>query len=167
MNMADGRIEDRLSWVEARLELIELESLYPHRWDSGDAGGWAALFTEDGVFERIEDDDGNGEAVRGRGALAQLCADSTTQQASLHFLHLPDLRVSGARATGWMNFQFFAVGLVGGQMSQTMGFHEVTYVNKEGGWLIEQRREHCLYRQAQGVYASQFYAAVLESRSSP
>jgi hypothetical protein len=166
MDMADTEIADRLSWVENRLELIELESRYPHLWDSGDAPGWAALFSEDGIFERADGSEGHGEMVQGRAALAQRCADAHAQHASLHFLHLPDLRVEGGRATGWMNFQFLAVGLVGGEVTQAMGFHEVAYVKEPEGWLMARRSERCLYRRVHGSYASQFYATVLSERQS-
>jgi SnoaL-like protein len=166
MHMADDDIADRLSWVEARLELLELESRYSHLWDSGDGSGWAALFCNDGVFERADGSERSGDMARGRAALAQRCADAHARQASLHFLHLPDLRVEDGRATGWMNFQFLAIGLVGGEVSETMGFHEVTYVKDPDGWLIEHRTERCLYRRVHGSYASQFYAAVLSQRQS-
>jgi uncharacterized protein (TIGR02246 family) len=37
--------------VEARQDIADLLSRYCHRVDSGDAEAWAALFTDDGVFE--------------------------------------------------------------------------------------------------------------------
>lgn len=37
--------------LQARLDLHELLARYCHRVDHGDADGWAALFTSDGVFE--------------------------------------------------------------------------------------------------------------------
>lgn len=37
--------------LQSRLELHELLARYCHRVDHGDADGWAALFTSDGVFE--------------------------------------------------------------------------------------------------------------------
>jgi SnoaL-like domain len=164
MQMPDDEIVDRLSWVEARLELLELESRYSHLWDSGDGSGWAALFSKDGVFERADGSESSSDMAQGRAALAQRCAEAHSQHASLHFLHLPDLRVEGSRATGWMNFQFLAINLVGGEVSQTMGFHEVIYVKDPDGWLIDHRTERCLYRRVHGSYAAQFYAQVLSQR---
>jgi hypothetical protein len=37
--------------VEARLDIADLLAHYCHRVDGNDSEGWAALFTEDGVFE--------------------------------------------------------------------------------------------------------------------
>lgn len=37
--------------IEARLEIIELLSRYCHLVDSNEGDAWAALFTEDGVFD--------------------------------------------------------------------------------------------------------------------
>jgi uncharacterized protein (TIGR02246 family) len=37
--------------LQARQDIAELFGRYCHRVDDGDGEGWAALFTEDGVFE--------------------------------------------------------------------------------------------------------------------
>jgi ketosteroid isomerase-like protein len=37
--------------IEARLDIADLLSRYCHRVDSNDSDGWAALFTDNGVFD--------------------------------------------------------------------------------------------------------------------
>lgn len=41
--------------VATRLDVLELFSLYCHRVDHGEGEAWAALFTEDGVFQAGDD----------------------------------------------------------------------------------------------------------------
>ena len=63
---------------EDKVEIAELAARYNRAIDSGDAEGWAATFTEDGVFE------GSQGKVQGREALVHFVEDreqrATSQQ---------------------------------------------------------------------------------------
>ncbi len=63
-----------------RAEILELYGQYAHRWDAGDAEGWADLFTADGIWERVAASDAVEELadavhIEGRDALMQFCRD--------------------------------------------------------------------------------------------
>ncbi len=48
VSSGDAALQARLLRLEDRMELFDLEGRYARTWDSGDAAGWAALFTDDG-----------------------------------------------------------------------------------------------------------------------
>ena len=64
---------DELATLEAHLALLNLEGEYARTWDTGDAAGWAALFTDDGVFEMVGVGDLPGLRVEGSEQLAGFC----------------------------------------------------------------------------------------------
>ncbi|MBO0730862.1 MAG: nuclear transport factor 2 family protein, partial [Acidimicrobiaceae bacterium] len=47
----EAQLEARLRAVEDRVAIENLEGRYARTWDTGDATGWAAVFTEDGEWE--------------------------------------------------------------------------------------------------------------------
>jgi len=83
--MERDREPDTPLGVADRLELLELYARLAEAIDSGDAAGWASLFTEDGSLRTSR-----GLEVRGRPALARFAAewfDSTagrSRHASWH-----------------------------------------------------------------------------------
>ena len=63
-------MEHRLRAVEDRLALLELEGAYARAFDSRDGDAWAALFTDDGIYQARERTPGEPGAPQGRAQLA-------------------------------------------------------------------------------------------------
>lgn len=55
-------------------QIMQLTARYNHAYDERDANGWVNCWTEDGSFTRS-----NGQEVRGRSALAELCGNATVK----------------------------------------------------------------------------------------
>jgi hypothetical protein len=141
MTMQD--IETRLRAAEDRLELMELEGAYAKAFDSRDGGAWAALFTENGIYQsRIlaNTPPGSVPLVEGRAALAKFCSEATFD--GIHLLHLPQLTLDGDRATGRVHLHFLASFPAGerlGYFSSLVGYYDVAYERVDGRWLIRHR----------------------------
>ena len=84
MENAFAKFERRLAAAEDRLEIIDLEAEYSRAWDSGDAKGWADVFTPDGVFEIIKSGDQPTRLVTGTKELAGFCAEVSEYYQGLH-----------------------------------------------------------------------------------
>ena len=132
-------IEIRLRSLEDRLAIMELEGAYARCFDSRDGDGWAALFTEGGVYQaRGATAAGGGSFVRGRPQLSKFCQDANYD--GLHFLHLPQITFLGDRATSRVHLDF--AGVFHGAdapMIRMIGYYDVAYVREKGHWLIERR----------------------------
>jgi len=145
----------RLALTEARLDLYGLEGRYARTWDTGDAAGWADLFTDEGVFEMAATGGEPGRRVEGRTALAAFCAEYTGTVTGLHLLHLPEFTLEGNRATSRLHFEFRAVlrsapDLT--QQSSVAGYYDTTYVLYATGWRITHRFEKAVTRQRAVFY---------------
>ena len=85
--------------TQDRLDVMDLVARYAECVDSGDAAGYAGLFTADGVVEH------SAGSVRGRGEIepwvAGLVAENRVGKASKlkHVMGLPVIRGDGERAT--------------------------------------------------------------------
>jgi hypothetical protein len=66
-----------------RFEIQDLYALYGHTMDAGDFAGWAGLFTEDGVWDRVEEPGGEPLfAVTGRRALIEFAREDYAGRGS-------------------------------------------------------------------------------------
>jgi uncharacterized protein (TIGR02246 family) len=83
--------EAEAAWLADRVRIRELTARYNHCFDDGDAEGFAATFTEDGVMEV----DG-GFTVTGREGLEQMCRG--TPYGIVHVTVDPVVEVDGDRA---------------------------------------------------------------------
>src|SRR5213592_2233882 len=120
---------------------MELEGAYARAFDSRDGEGWAALFTEDGVYQaRVDAGRPPGPFVEGRAALATFCAEAPFD--GIHLLHMPQISLDGDRATSRVHLQFLASFPVGdrlGYLSGMVGYYDVAYERVDGRWLIRHR----------------------------
>jgi hypothetical protein len=144
MENAFDALERRLASVEDRLEIIDLEAEYSRAWDSGDADGWANIFTPEGVFEITKSGDQAHRIVRGAKELAGFCAQVGEYYQGLHFNTAPRLHIDRDVAWGQVHFQWIGIfrsGAVHCGQRHAAGYYRVTYRRLGGGWRIERRIE--------------------------
>jgi hypothetical protein len=121
--------------VSDQLELTALYARYTDAFDSGDAERFAALFTEDGAFDR----DG-AEPVRGRTALDALVRSAATGTPRRHLVSAIQLepgqagRASGSAYVTVLGCRDNALLLV------TMGTYRDEFAHQDGCWRIQRRR---------------------------
>ncbi len=148
--MSDEKIaglEARLAEAEARLAIMDLEAEYARSWDAGDGDGWAAVFTQDGVFDMAQVGGQPPRVVIGRENLASFCREIDATYKGLHFLHLPRLRIAGNDAYGRLHFEW--IGLLSpnsrhnGQQ-RAAGYYDVKYRRVSGQWRICHRLEKAI-----------------------
>lgn len=140
----DDDIHARLAELEARLAIIDLEGTYARTWDTADAAGWANCFTPDGAFVLLAVGVRPEKRIAGHAALAAFCVSVNQVHTGMHLMHLPQLRVDGATATGRVHFEFKSVVRVDPKATThhvTLGWYDVTYVRTEAGWRMQERRE--------------------------
>lgn len=132
-------LHTRVQALEDRLAIFELEGIYARAFDSRDGAAWAALFSEDGIYQaRGATPHGGGSFAKGRAQLAEFCR--TANYDGLHFLHLPQITFDGDRATSRVHLDF--AGVFHGSdapMIRMIGYYDVSYVRVDGRWLIERR----------------------------
>jgi len=139
----------RLEVAEARLAVYDLEGSYARAWDTADAAGWAALFTEDGLFETAAVGDEPGRAFRGRAELEGICRQYTGSVTGLHLLGLPQVTVDGDRATSRLHFGFRSVRRSSPDatgLAEVSGYYDTTYARGPSGWRIARRYEKAVTR---------------------
>jgi hypothetical protein len=142
--MTIEELEQRLRAAEDRLAILELEGMYAKTFDGRRGAEWAALFTEDGIYEGrdLPGPAGHNRVhVQGRSNLAEFCA--TSAFSGIHLMNVPQLTFDGDRATGRVHFTFHSVyepDRYGGELGATIGYYDVAYERgPDGGWLIERR----------------------------
>lgn len=131
----------RLRAVEDRLEICQIEGAYSSAYDGAKGEEWAALFTEDGIYQGRQLE-GMSELnfVQGRKALAEFCNSSPV--SCIHYLNVPDITIAGDDATGRINFTFRAFGVDRfGRVNATeaQGYYDVAYKRTAQGWRIRRR----------------------------
>lgn len=135
--------------------ICNLEGRYAHTWDTGDADGWAALFTADGAFEMTGV--GTRPTVRYEGTadLAQFCRTIHERVKGLHLIHTPAVEIDGDRAEGWVHFEFRSHDPRAGfaELSSTMGVYHVRYVRTPDGWRMHERIETAVSRDVASYFA--------------
>jgi ketosteroid isomerase-like protein len=146
--------EDRLTAIEAHIEISNLEGEYARTWDTGDAEGWAALFTEDGVFEMAGIGGSAATRIVGRRELADFCTRIGESFEGLHLLHVPSLTIEGDSATGWVHFEFRSLKRTGGatELGIVAGVYQITYAKTEDGWRIRNRYERAVLRNTEAYF---------------
>ncbi|MEV4357911.1 nuclear transport factor 2 family protein [Nonomuraea sp. NPDC004186] len=120
---------------DQRQEIIDLYARYSHAFDEGRADELAALFTEDGVFER------EGAApVIGRDGLAALVRATAERAPGMrHLVSNILVEASEAGALG----QAYALALVVGDTDlrlATFGRYDDEFVPTPEGWRLRVRR---------------------------
>jgi uncharacterized protein (TIGR02246 family) len=146
---------ERLTVVESRLAILDLEGAYSKTWDVGDAVGWAGLFTEDGVFEVGAVGGKPAERIAGRAALEVMCRNFTAKVTGLHLLHLPELTLDGDTASSRLHFEFRSVRRDTPDhtvQTHVSGYYDTTYRREDAGWRIALRHEVAVTRQRTAFY---------------
>lgn len=141
------QLESRLSELEAKLAIMDLEARYAKTWDAGDGEGWAALYTENGTFDMAPVGQQKRRLITGTRALAEFCREIDGFYKGLHYMHLPVINVSADSASARLHFQW--TGLYNpssrycGQR-RAEGYYDVVYRKVAGRWLIENRLEKAI-----------------------
>lgn len=132
-----------MSDIDDWMQIHRLEGAYGPCWDSGDAAGWAELFTKDGEFILVADDPAENETISGRAALRYFCIGISRDWRALHMLHLPSLTIDGDHAAALVPFQCRLLHRVGTTNSDThvFGVYRVEYARTDAGWRIRRREE--------------------------
>lgn len=132
----DLTLEDRLSALEARLEIFDLEGRYCRYFDDHDGEAWSQLFVEDGIYRSR---DPEGTFVRGRESLKNFCDDAPFD--GLHLFHLPQITVVGDRATARIHLEYRGMWPreSGTPQVDMFGYYDVGYTRVERIWRIERR----------------------------
>jgi hypothetical protein len=138
--------------VADRLAILQLEAEYARTWDSQDADGWAACFTDDGAFEMGTVPNGL-PAMRfaGRVELAEFCRRGSGRYEGIHLLSAPSLTFDPGdgghrtRARGWVHFSYHDRDRKTQAVRHVVGVYAVTYArNDDGAWRMALRREQAV-----------------------
>ena len=138
------------------LAILQLEAEYARTWDSQDADGWAACFTDDGAFE-MGSTPGGLPAMRfaGRAELTEFCRLGSGRYEGIHLLSAPSLtfdRTSdkdAARVWGWVHFSYHDRERKTQALRHVVGVYAVTYVRGDDGeWRMALRREQAVMNEA-------------------
>ena len=135
--MSNDDLAQRLTEVEDRLALIELEGAYARAFDSRDGDAWAALFTPDGIYQARGATPEAGNFVEGHDELARFCTNAPFD--GIHLLHLPQLTISGDTATSRVHLQFIGEFHSGTRGMRMIGYYDVRYRRTDAGWRIAHR----------------------------
>jgi hypothetical protein len=136
-----------------RLAISQLEAEYARTWDSQDADGWAACFTDDGAFE-MGSVPGGLPAMRfaGRAELTEFCRVGSGRYEGIHLLSAPSLTFEGSdddgggsRAWGWVHFSYYDRDRKTDAVRHVVGVYAVTYARGgDGAWRMALRREQAV-----------------------
>lgn len=147
-------IELRLKRLEDQLELFRLEGAYAYYYDRHEGQAWAALFTEDGVYQgRQRPGLGEPNFVQGRTNLARFC--ETDPVSCVHMLHLPHFVIDGDTATSRILVQHrgqFVDEHGRATQTQSTGCYDVVYRRTGEGWRIRQRVNTFYERQVNSAF---------------
>jgi uncharacterized protein (TIGR02246 family) len=124
--------------VADQLEILQLLYRYGHALDSGDAEGFAALFTDDGTFTDLD------HSVVGHDGLAGLVIDHHRDHpeaiTSQHWLQSPVITGDGDTAEVDAYVIVFKKSELAGAIPAVMGtYHDVLRRLPDRGWCFHQR----------------------------
>ena len=118
--------------VEDRFAILDLCSVYNYTVDQADGDGWAATFTEDGVFH------GPAGHAEGREALSAFCGQlAEAFPGGMHFTdnHLFEIDGDTCQHKCFLDFK---VPSAEGVSSTLLGYEDVV-VKVDGEWLFQRR----------------------------
>ena len=124
--------------VADHLAILRMDGEYARAWDTGDAAGWAALFTEDGRYETRRGDRA-GAGAQGREGLEEFCRETVAGTQGIHLCHTPAIEIDGDEARSWMQFEYRAQTGARQQM-HVVGSYRTVYRRISDGWRIVSRR---------------------------
>ena len=135
-----------LGTIEDRLAIAEQLAQYSYRWDSKDSGGFADLFTDDGVMERRRGGQlVSGSRVAGRQAILDYAKAShqgrlADRQTRHHFSALVFLELStDAAITENMALITHQTADANAPFISASGIYRNTWKKTRQGWKIAER----------------------------
>ena len=131
--MSEDRTE--FSWLLDRARILELTAIYNKCFDSGDAEGFAATFTPDGVMDVV-----GGFRVEGTAGLEKMCR--STPDGVIHVTVDALIEVNGDEAT--QDVRVVVLGrALDGKTTPTLdrtGRYQDRLVRTSDGWRFAERR---------------------------
>jgi hypothetical protein len=146
-NEALTQLASRVSELEARLAIMDLEARYARTWDAGDGEGWAALYTENGTFDMAPVGQQQRRVISGTRELAEFCREIDAFYKGLHYMHLPAIQISTGAARARLHFQWTGLYNRDARYSGRRcaeGYYDVVYRKVADRWLIESRLEKAI-----------------------
>ena len=150
-----GGFEQRLRALEDRAAILDLEAAYAISWDTNQPQRWAELFTEGGIFEMLAAGDMPHLRFAGHEALAGFCREINMRWSGLHYLHPPQLEISGDQAQSTVFFEYKYLNRESPahtRQGSASGHYRVTYQRTGAGWRISQRIETSVMSQSASFY---------------
>jgi hypothetical protein len=144
-------VEDRLRLIEDRLEIYNLIASHPPSADTGSGDYTAAVWTEDGTFDRGAEFGGPTVHAADAGGSANLEHRRAIEQGLAHFAGLPYVQVAGDTAFAITYLQILVPDRVGPEFTvpnhgSSRGFHvhrvsanRWEFVRTKQGWKIKSR----------------------------
>jgi SnoaL-like domain len=125
--------------ADDRLDLIELMARYAWAYDTNDAPGFAATFTQDGVLEVF----GN-ELARGRDTMSAFLDSAVKMRGEHGWQHRTDHHVfqnfDGQRCTVYSYYLMPESDAAGGNVQvRAMGYYVSHCLKTKGRWLFQKR----------------------------
>ena len=119
--------------LEDRFAIIDLCSVYNYTVDQADGEGWAATFTEDGIFH------GPAGQAEGREALVAFCGQlAEAFPGGMHFTDNHLFEVDGDTCQHKCFLDFKVPSPDGSVASVLLGYEDVI-VKVDGEWLFQRR----------------------------
>ena len=119
--------------LEDRFAIIDLCSVYNYTVDQADGEGWAATFTEDGVFS------GPAGQAEGREALVAFCGQlAEAFPGGMHFTDNHLFEIDGDTCEHKCFLDFKVPSPDGSVASVLLGYEDVI-VKVDGEWLFQRR----------------------------
>ncbi|MXX48873.1 MAG: nuclear transport factor 2 family protein [Chloroflexi bacterium] len=119
--------------LEDRFAIIDLCSVYNYTVDQADGEGWAATFTEDGVFA------GPAGQAQGREALVAFCGQlAEAFPGGMHFTDNHLFEIDGDTCQHKCFLDFKVPSPDGSVASVLLGYEDVV-VKVDGEWLFQRR----------------------------
>lgn len=119
--------------LEDRFAIIDLCSVYNYTVDQADGEGWAATFTEDGIFA------GPAGQAEGREALVAFCGQlAEAFPGGMHFTDNHLFEVDGDTCQHKCFLDFKVPSPDGSVASVLLGYEDVI-VKVDGEWLFQRR----------------------------
>jgi len=119
--------------LEDRFAIIDLCSVYNYTVDQADGEGWAATFTEDGVFA------GPAGQAEGREALVAFCGQlAEAFPGGMHFTDNHLFEIDGDTCQHKCFLDFKVPSPDGSVASVLLGYEDVI-VKVDGEWLFQRR----------------------------
>lgn len=135
--MADGAVAARLRRLEDADEIRLLLASYGECLDRRDFVAYSELFAEDGELVAPLGEARGREAIR--ALLERRIGSDPPEQASVHLIASPLVRIDGDRATSKVIWAYVTGGDDGYPLLLQLGFYDDVLVREDGRWRFARR----------------------------